>query len=114
MLDRFANLTGARPVFLPPPGVVKNPRGRRAPIRDPAVITVLQSWRHLTVAVVSVESVQHPSHLQNSGTGNHLDQQTELRELGAFGQICLRYFDQGGTWLAPHITIESWASVSSS
>lgn len=96
LLDRFANLSGARPVLLPPSGVVNSQKARSAMLGDPAVITVLQSWRQLSVAVVSVESVQHPSHLQNSGTGNHLNQQPEVRKPGAVGEICLRYFDQEG------------------
>ena len=103
LLDRFANLSGARPVFLPPLDGLGNQKVRSALLGDPAVITVLQSWRQLSVAVVSVEGVQPPSHLENSKAGSHLDQQCELRELGAVGEICLRYFDQEGNLVgSPH------------
>jgi DNA-binding transcriptional regulator LsrR (DeoR family) len=96
LLGRFANLSGARPVFWPCPGGMNSQGVRSALLGETAVVPVLNTWRQLSVAVMSVESVQPPSQLQNGGSGNRLDQQAELRELRAVGEICLRYFDEEG------------------
>jgi DNA-binding transcriptional regulator LsrR (DeoR family) len=45
----------------------------------------------------------HPAELQNGRSVNPLDQEAELRELGAVGEVCLRYLDPEGNLLgAPH------------
>lgn len=96
MLDRFSNLTGARPVFLPTPGLVADAGVRRALLADPAVAGVYQTWNDLTVALVGIGSVTPSPLLQRSGNAIDPAQQDELRELGAVGDVCLRFFDKDG------------------
>ena len=96
MLDRFSTLTGARPVFLPTPGLVNDPDVRRALLKDPAVTGVLQIWEQLTVALVGVGSVQPSPLLQRSGNAVNPEDQAALKDLGAVGDICLRFFDSDG------------------
>ena len=97
MLDRFSTLTGARPVFLPTPGLVNDPAVRRALLEDPAVRGVLQIWEQLTVALVGIGSVQPSPLLQRSGNAIDPEDQAALKELGAVGDICLRFFRSDGT-----------------
>ncbi|MEU4217427.1 sugar-binding transcriptional regulator [Actinoplanes sp. NPDC026623] len=96
LLDRFATLTGARPLFLPTPGLVKNPSVRRALLEDPTVAGVGAVWKRLSVAIVGIGSVQPSPLLQQSGNAIGPEQQQELMELGAVGDVCYRFFDQRG------------------
>jgi DNA-binding transcriptional regulator LsrR (DeoR family) len=96
LLDRFATVTGARPLFLPTPGLVTDPAVRRALLQDPAVIGVQRAWKELTVALVGIGSVQPSPLLQRSGNAIDPAQQAELQELGAVGDVCLRFFDRNG------------------
>jgi len=96
LIDRFASLTGARPEFLPTPGLVNDPAVRDALLADPAVTGVQQIWNQLSVALVGVGSVQPSPLLQRSGNAIDPHEQAELMKLGAVGDVCLRFFDQGG------------------
>ena len=97
LLDRFATLTGARPLFLPTPGLVKSPSVRRALLDDPTVTGVRAVWKRLSVAIVGIGSV-HPSPLlKQSGNAIGPKQEQELSQLGAVGDVCYRFFDRGGS-----------------
>jgi DNA-binding transcriptional regulator LsrR (DeoR family) len=96
LIDRFAHVTGARPVLLPPPGCGGSLAAQRALLGDPVVRRVQQSWKQLSVALVDIASVQ-PEVAQYHG--HALKEQgrvVEAPELRAVGQICLRYFDSHG------------------
>lgn len=99
LLDRFATVTGARPMFLPTPGLVSDATVRRALLEDPGVIGVHRAWQQLTVALVGIGSVQPSPLLQRSGNAIDPVQQAELKELGAVGDVCLRFFDAAGELL---------------
>ncbi|MEJ3748969.1 sugar-binding transcriptional regulator [Actinomycetes bacterium KLBMP 9797] len=96
LLDRFANLTGGRPQFLPTPGLVTSPDVRRALLEDPAVNGVRTLWQRLSVAIVGIGSVQPSPLLQQSGNAIEPAQQEQLRALGAVGDVCYRFFDKEG------------------
>lgn len=104
LIDRFANVTGARPVLLPPPGMVNSQTVRRALLSDPAVIRVQQTWRHLTVAIVDIRGVHaHAAAQRRPGDSTELEPEGELAGLGAVGRICLRYFDERGELVNSHL-----------
>jgi DNA-binding transcriptional regulator LsrR (DeoR family) len=92
LIARFANLTGARAALLPSPALVKNDMVRRALLADPAVTSVRQLWNELSVALVGVCSIQCSPLSQRSGKAI----EPELMQLGAVGEVCLRFFDQHG------------------
>jgi DNA-binding transcriptional regulator LsrR (DeoR family) len=96
LLDRLATTTGARPIFLPTPGLVRDAAVREALLQDPAIAGVLDAWDRLTIALVGIGSVQPSPLLQRSGNAVDQDQQDELRRLGAVGDVCFRFFDQEG------------------
>jgi DNA-binding transcriptional regulator LsrR (DeoR family) len=96
LIDRFANLTGAQPEFLSTPGLVNDPTVRDALLADPAVTGVLHIWNQLSVALMGIGSVQPSPLLQRSGNAIDPKQQQELMQLGAVGDVCLRFFDQHG------------------
>ncbi|MGK5683123.1 sugar-binding transcriptional regulator [Actinoplanes sp. URMC 104] len=96
LLDRFATLTGGRPLFLPTPGLVNSPTVRRALLNDPAVKGVRDVWNRLTVALVGIGTVQPSPLLARSGNAIEPEQQRRLGELGAVGDVCYRFFDRDG------------------
>jgi DNA-binding transcriptional regulator LsrR (DeoR family) len=96
LIARFANLTGARAALLPSPAVVRNDMVRRALLADPAVASVRQIWNELSVALLGVCSIQGSPLSQRSGKAIDPDRQPEVMQLGAVGDVCLRFFDQDG------------------
>lgn len=96
LLDRFSRLTGAQAIFLPAPGMVRDAEVRKAILHDPAVTDVLRTWRELTVAIVGVGSIAPSPMLERSGNALHPEQRDRMREAGAVGDVCLRFFDTNG------------------
>mgnify|MGYP001232122259 CR=1 FL=1 len=82
LLDRLATVTGARPIFLPTPGLVRDAEVREALLQDPAITGVLETWDRLTIALVGIGSVQPSPLLQRSGNAIDQSQQEELSRLG--------------------------------
>jgi len=93
---RFAELTGAMPVYLPAPGLVGTPAVRRAMMNDVSVRDVLGTWGQLTDALVGIGSLEPSPLLQRSGNAVAEADQDELRRLGAVGDVCFRFFDEEG------------------
>ena len=96
LTSRLADVTGARPYFLPAQGVVGTRATRRALAKDAAVEQVVQRWSGLTVALVGIGDLEPSSLLRRSGNSLADDDQDELRSRGAVGDVCLRYFDAAG------------------
>lgn len=96
LLDRFSSVTGARPVFMPAPGLVAAPAARRALLDDSSVAPALETWGRLTLALVGIGSLTPSPLLRRSGNAIDPDQQDVLRRQGAVGDVCLRFFDEHG------------------
>jgi DNA-binding transcriptional regulator LsrR (DeoR family) len=89
---RFAELTGAMPLYLPAPGLVGSPAVRKAMLNDPSVNEVTATWGQLTDALVGIGSLEPSPLLARSGNAIAVDEQEELRRLGAVGDVCFRFF----------------------
>jgi DNA-binding transcriptional regulator LsrR (DeoR family) len=100
LTSRLAELTGARPVFLPAPAVAGQAATRDAFMVDPSVAGVVQQWSDVDVALVGVGSLSPSPLLRSSGNGLSEAEQQDLRELGAVGDVCLRFFDGRGAHVA--------------
>jgi DNA-binding transcriptional regulator LsrR (DeoR family) len=94
---RFAELTGAMPLYLPAPGLVGSPAVRKAMLNDPSVNEVTATWGQLTDALVGIGSLEPSPLLARSGNAIAVDEQEELRRLGAVGDVCFRFFDENGS-----------------
>lgn len=96
LTSRLADLTGARPVFVPSAAVVSDSAIASALVQDAGVSSVAEQWDDITVSLVGVGSL-HPSPLlARSGNAISSSDLDSLRELGAVGDIALRYFDPSG------------------
>lgn len=52
LTGRLAQLTGARAVYVPAPGLVSSPATRQALVSDPAFATVEEAWQQLSLLLV--------------------------------------------------------------
>jgi DNA-binding transcriptional regulator LsrR (DeoR family) len=96
LTGRMAELTGAEAYFMPAPGIAGTAESRRALIGDPQVAEVMARWSQLNLAVVGIGSLEPSPLLRESGNVFVEEEQARLRELGAVGDICLRFFDETG------------------
>ncbi len=97
LTGRLAEVTGASPVFIPSPGLVGSPALRAALMADPGVKAVLEMWSQLTVSLVGIGTLEPSPLLRRSGNSLAPEEQKELRDAGAVGDVCLRYFDAHGS-----------------
>ncbi len=96
LTGRLAELTGAAPVFIPSPGLVGSRALQQALMADPGVAVVRELWSELTVLLVGIGTLEPSPLLRRSGNSLAETEQEELRQAGAVGDVCLRYFDQQG------------------
>ncbi len=96
LLTLLATATGAAPVSLPAPGTLSSPTARDALMADASIAPVLEMWDELTVALVGIGSVDPSPMLRESGNAWSADDMRALTDLGAVGDICLRFFDADG------------------
>ncbi|MFI6457934.1 sugar-binding transcriptional regulator [Streptosporangium amethystogenes] len=93
---RLARIAGGTPMFLPTPGIVATSSAREALFQDPNVVETAQSWERLTDVLVGIGSVTPSPLLQVSGNAVSEAQMRTLRELGAVGDVAMRFFDADG------------------
>jgi DNA-binding transcriptional regulator LsrR (DeoR family) len=96
LLGTFANSTGAAPVFMPAPGLLGTAAARDSLAADPAVADVMHLWGRLTMVLVGIGSLEPSPLLRESGNALAPRDQDALRQAGAVGDICLRFFDANG------------------
>lgn len=96
LLGQLASVLGASPTFVPAPGLVGSPDVRAALLRDPAMGSIASQWRQLSMALVGIGSLAPSRLLLDSGNAGGPTEQQHLREVGAVGDVCNRFFDAAG------------------
>lgn len=92
----LADRTGAQPIFFPAPGLVDTPSVRRAMMRERSFTDVVAAWDDLTDVLLGIGSIEPSPLLEQSGNALPVEDQAELRRLGAVGDVCFRFFDERG------------------
>jgi DNA-binding transcriptional regulator LsrR (DeoR family) len=93
---RLSQVLRAEPKFLPAPGVVGSAANKQAFFQDPFVREVIELFDHVTLALVGIGAVEPSKLLAASGNVFSEDELSMLREKGAVGDLCLRFFDIHG------------------
>lgn len=93
---RLAALTGAQAVYLQAPGLLASGDMRQMFVSDPNVEPVLRACDQLTMALVGIGSIEPSPLLRESGNAVAENELPALREAGAVGDVCIRFFDQTG------------------
>jgi len=96
LVRRLANLVNGEGHFLPAPGVTGSPEAQRAFLEDTYVKDALKRFDEVTLAVVGIGSVDPSQLLALSGNVFSSEELDRLRQQGAVGDVCLRFFDVNG------------------
>jgi len=96
LTESLARSTGAVPRFLPAPGIVGSSGVRDALLADDHIRELAAEWPQLTVVLAGIGSLQPSSLLKDSGNAVGQADLDELRDAGAVGDVCLRFFDADG------------------
>lgn len=96
LTDRLAKLVGGTTRFLPAPGIVGSLDARDVLLNDPYVAETLALFERVTLALVGIGSLEPSTLLAHSGNIFAADELEQLRQGGAVGDICLRFFDGDG------------------
>jgi DNA-binding transcriptional regulator LsrR (DeoR family) len=100
LTSRLAQLVGGEARFLPAPGVVGSRRSAKALLDDPFVAAAMRWMEEITLAVVGIGALTPSKLLAASGNVFTEEELHKLHELGAVGDICLRFFDADGVPVA--------------
>ncbi|WP_297601374.1 sugar-binding transcriptional regulator [Microcella sp.] len=103
LVDQFARILGANPVYVQAPGIVQDKQMQRRLMRDPALADVGRRWKELTTAVVGIGSIQPSDLLAVSGNAFSADETESLVAAGAVGDICHRVFRLDGSLITGDI-----------
>jgi DNA-binding transcriptional regulator LsrR (DeoR family) len=96
LTERLAFLLKGDAHFLPAPGVTGSAESTPAFLADPFVAATSALFGELSMALVGIGAL-HPSRLlAQSGNIFSEEELRTLDELGAVGDICLRFFDAAG------------------
>jgi DNA-binding transcriptional regulator LsrR (DeoR family) len=96
LVRRLAVLVQGQAIFLPAPGVVAAPETRQLYLQDPYVAAAVEKFPKVTLCLVGIGSVQPSDMLASSGNVFSEQELEALREEGAVGDICMRFFDTDG------------------
>ena len=93
---RMATLTHGDAFFLPAPGIAGSAETARVYLDDPFVRASTDRFDQVTLALVGIGTVEPSMLLASSGNIFGAQELDALREHGAAGDICLRFYDQQG------------------
>lgn len=96
LTGRLADLIYGRVTHLPAPGVVGSADSLRILLEDHYVREALALFEQVTLALVGIGTVQPSKLLASSGNIFSPAELDILREQGAVGDVCLRFFDGDG------------------
>jgi DNA-binding transcriptional regulator LsrR (DeoR family) len=96
LAQRLAGLIGATPVLLQAPGVVGSAEAKRVLMRDVSVRQAADLFHKVDLALVGIGSMEPSKLLVSSGNAFSPQERLELRNQGAVGDICLRFYDRAG------------------
>lgn len=96
LTEELAARTGATPYFIPAPGFASSAEMREAILAEPYIKDISQSWSTLTYLLAGIGSLEPSPLLRDSGNAIPADAQERLRDLGAIGDVCIRFFNATG------------------
>lgn len=103
LIERLAQVTGGTPTFLPAPAIVESRTERDGILQDPTVADVLSRMRNLNVLLAGIETLSTSSLFAASGNAVSKSDRAILKDAGAVGEVCLRFFDANGKPVATEL-----------
>ena len=102
LTERLAQISNAEAMFLLAPGVVSTPHMHEMLMNDASCRNVLDYCAKLSMILMGIGCLTPSRLLQDSGNVLDTGDMEELKERGAVGDICLRFYDQSGELIDSH------------
>ncbi|MBV9642662.1 MAG: sugar-binding transcriptional regulator [Verrucomicrobia bacterium] len=96
LATRLARLVHGDARFLPAPGVVGSASAGKILTQDPFVRDTFELFDKITLALVGIGSVDPSALVASSGNTFSEDELGTIKDNGAVGDICLRFYDKDG------------------
>lgn len=96
LTERLTQLIHGRAVFLPVPGIAASEEARKMLVEDVFTAECLAMFEKVTLALVGIGDVEPSKLLASSGNRFTPEELAMLRENGAVGDICMRFFNGEG------------------
>lgn len=96
IVSRLAMLVQGQSILLPVPAVVSGLDTRQLYLQDPFVCETIERFDSVTLALIGIGSLEPSELLASSGNVFSAQELQLLRDQGAVGDVCLRYFDAEG------------------
>ena len=96
LTERFTNLVRGTAIYLPAPGVVPSKETRDSLLQDPYIGQAAAHFDQITLALVGIGSLEPSVLLSRSGNVFSAEELETLRQNGAVGDVCLRFFGSDG------------------
>ena len=102
LTERLAQISNAEAMFLLAPGVVSSTQMHEMLMNDVSCQHVLEYCGKLSMILMGIGCLTPSRLLQDSGNVLDAQDMEELRERGAVGDICLRFYDRDGKLVDSH------------
>jgi DNA-binding transcriptional regulator LsrR (DeoR family) len=96
LTERLAQLAKAEPIFMLAPGVVATPAAKRALLADPLCKQAMERFGDLSALLMGIGAIPPSRMLRESGNVFTEQDLIDLRDAGAVGDVCMRFFDAQG------------------
>jgi DNA-binding transcriptional regulator LsrR (DeoR family) len=96
LVNQLASRVQGKSILLPVPAVVGAMDTYHVYMDDPFVCETIEKFESVTMALVGIGSIEPSELLASSGNVFSPQELEVLREHGAVGDICLRFFDADG------------------
>ncbi|MDM0038246.1 sugar-binding domain-containing protein [Variovorax sp. J22G21] len=99
LTERLAQLAKAEAIFMLAPGVVSSLATKEVLLNDPSCVAALGHFDELSALLMGVGAIPPSRMLRESGNVFTEQDLEDLREAGAVGDVCMRFFDAEGRHL---------------
>ena len=96
LVSQLARLVQGDAHFLPAPGLVASKEAADVLAQDPHVREAMELFGRISVAVLGIGSIEPSPRLASSGNTFSIEELQSLKEKGAVGNICLRFYNASG------------------
>lgn len=96
LTERLAQLVKAEAIFMLAPGVVATLEAKRALLADPSCRQAIERFDDLAGLLMGIGAIPPSRMLRESGNVFTDQDLADLRDAGAVGDVCMRFFDAAG------------------
>ena len=96
LTERLAQLSKAEPVFMLAPGVVETKAAKRALLADASCRQAMERFDSLSALLAGVGAIPPSRMLRESGNVFSEQDLQDLKQAGAVGDVCMRFYDANG------------------